>query len=85
MAAGGGALVAAGLVVLVRNRAVGDALAEIENGSTGRASLLNQERIQRIKASVDNPRSRFIDRGHALFLGLWLIIVGGALAAQAFV
>ncbi len=83
LAVAGALLVAAGVWVLARNRAVGEALARLENDATRGTSLLNAERVERIQASVDDPRTRVLDRGKAVFLGAWLVLVGGALVAYA--
>lgn len=80
MAAGGAALAVAGLGVLVRNRAVGDFFAGMERDEH-RYSLLNAERVERIRASVDAPGTRVLDRGKAIFLGVWLVIVAVSLIA----
>lgn len=83
-AAAGVAAMLGGLRVIVRNRAVADALADWENDVTRRSSLLNAERLDRIQASVENPDTRILDRGKAVFLGVWLILAGAALLGVAF-
>ena len=84
MAAGAALLISAGLWLIARNRTAGESLARFENEATRGSSLLNAERVERIQASVDNPHTRVLDRGKAVFLSVWLIVVGTALLAQAF-
>lgn len=80
MVAGGAALAAAGLWVLVRNRQVGEFFAGMERDEH-KHSLLNAERVERIRESVDAPGTRVLDRGKAIFLGVWLVIVAASLIA----
>jgi hypothetical protein len=83
MLVGGVAIVACGLWMLARNRAVGEYLAQMENDTTRRSSLLNRERVERLTASVDEPGTRLLDRTKAVFLGLCLLLAGVSLIVNA--
>lgn len=74
-------LIALGLWVLARNRRVGEFFAGMDRDEHEH-SLLNAERVQRIRESIDDPGTRALDRGKAIFAGVWLVLMGLALLGQ---
>lgn len=79
----GTTLIAAGLVLIGSGARSRKGLASAESDALSRSSLLNQERVDRINRSRETSGGRLIDRVRVAFFGVWLIVLGAIVIANA--